>query len=124
MLDRQKSTAHIQLRKLPDVRFAVVEYSHSTMPVILPYTIQPVIYGSPVAFDALHEIESITDQEPGDSKSLTIALCNGHDCQEIVPVDTRTYSAHEDERGNRTGGHMQLSLGSAFYSPSYRYQAC
>jgi hypothetical protein len=79
---------------------------------------QTIIGRSPVTLDTLHEIEPVEQDQSGDSKALIIALGNSQNRQKIVVVQSGPGGTHVNEGGDQSVGHIRLSSGDSFPSPT------
>nr|WP_254305545.1 hypothetical protein [Sphingopyxis sp. BSNA05] len=115
-LRRKISAVHIYIRKLPDLRLAMMYNDDPAVPLVLNDMIHPVFDGSPLSLDALHEVEPIANKQASQAKSFAIPPGNVRDRKKILLIHAGLYGAHKNERGDRTRRHAKLSHGGYLHS--------
>ena len=109
-LRRYEKCRHMPRCKLPAGRLTLVNDRHAAVPFIQPDGMQAIVGGPFFAFDALHEVEAVEQDQPGHAATLVVAPRDRDYRFKIVVIKTGPGGAHINERGDLGVGHIGLSV--------------
>lgn len=91
---------HVPILELATGSLLVADNGHAAVPVVPLDAAQAFLRGGPFAFDALHEIEPVVQDQAGDGKTRIVALRSRHDRQQVIRGQARPCRAHVNKRGD------------------------